>query len=345
MNGNSTIARKKALNGQVVEQDREAEAEPEFEHAGDDRVEEGVEHREPEHRVVPQPGEVLEADEDARAPDLGIGEAQPDAEAERIGQEQDQERRRRQHEPEADPVAIVLEPGPGPPGGAAAAWFARPAIVATLLILSSNGEARGAAACEPSPYAAKPLLRWGERGGRASRLRPWRPPGSPRRSWLAPPCRRACRRAGSRPRSSLGAGGEPDHRKDLPDLGLRPLPSRALGVTHAGGRTPELDATVRLLHKRRRCHEAGADKVARAGREVRGAPLSARPARLRQLPRWRDDAAGRPARRPAAAAAARAMWQNRGPRGKNALHSEQWLTCRRSDPAPRHGLACYHARP
>ena len=35
---------------------------------------------------------------------------------------------------------------------------------------------------------------------------------------------------------------------------------------------------------------------------------------------------------------ARAMWQNCGPLGTDALHSGQRLTCRLSDPAARHGL-------
>ena len=96
----------------LVEQEREIEPDREFDDARDDRVEQRVEHREPEHRVVPQPFVVLEADELAAAADAGVGERHPDAEAERIGEEQDQERRRRQHEPDAEPVAVDLQPLP-----------------------------------------------------------------------------------------------------------------------------------------------------------------------------------------------------------------------------------------
>ena len=52
---------------------------------------------------------VLEADEDARPADPRVGEAEPDAETQRIGQEAEQEDRRRQHEQEAERVAAVVE--------------------------------------------------------------------------------------------------------------------------------------------------------------------------------------------------------------------------------------------
>ena len=96
----------------LVEQQREIKPDREFDGAGDDRVEQRVEHREPERRVVPQPFVVFEPDEYAGAADARVGERQPDAEAERIGQKQDQERRRRQHEPERQPVAVGLQPLP-----------------------------------------------------------------------------------------------------------------------------------------------------------------------------------------------------------------------------------------
>src|SRR5262249_17128268 len=46
------------------------------------------------------------------AADGGMGEREPDAEPERIGEKQQQKRRRRQHEPKAEPVAVHLEPIP-----------------------------------------------------------------------------------------------------------------------------------------------------------------------------------------------------------------------------------------
>ena len=93
----------------LVEQEREIEPDREFEHAGDAGIEQRVEHREQEHRVVRQPLVVLEPDEDAGPADARVGERQPDAEPERIGEKQNQERRRRQHEPEAEPVAVDLQ--------------------------------------------------------------------------------------------------------------------------------------------------------------------------------------------------------------------------------------------
>ncbi len=95
-----------------VQQQRQIKPDREFDGAGDDRVEQRVEHREPEDRIVPQPLVVLEADENAGAADAFVGETHPDAEAQRIGQEQDQERRRRQHEPQRHPVAVGLAAAP-----------------------------------------------------------------------------------------------------------------------------------------------------------------------------------------------------------------------------------------
>ena len=44
------------------------------------------------------------------AADLGVGEAEPDAEAERIGEEAEQEDRRRQHEQEPEAVPALGDP-------------------------------------------------------------------------------------------------------------------------------------------------------------------------------------------------------------------------------------------
>ena len=72
----------------LVEQQREPQAEHELDDARDDRIEERVEEREARDRVAPQVLEILEADPYAAAADLGVGEPEPRAEAERIGEEQ-----------------------------------------------------------------------------------------------------------------------------------------------------------------------------------------------------------------------------------------------------------------
>src|SRR4029077_8478481 len=84
----------------------------EFDGARDDGVEQRVENREPENRVIPEPLVILKADETAAATDPLIGEAHPDTEAEGIGEEQDEECRGRQHEPKRQEIAVVLEPRP-----------------------------------------------------------------------------------------------------------------------------------------------------------------------------------------------------------------------------------------
>ena len=89
----------------LVEEQRQPEAEREFQDRGDDRVEQRVEDRQPEDGVVPEILVVLEADEDAGPADARVGEAEPDAEAERIGEEDEQQRRRRQHEQKAEEAA------------------------------------------------------------------------------------------------------------------------------------------------------------------------------------------------------------------------------------------------
>ena len=112
MNGNSTIARRKRLERQVlVQQQREPEAEAELDDARDDRIEDRVEQREPRDFVAPEELVVLESDPFAAAADLRVGEAEPGAEAERIREEQQQQHRRRQQEQEAEGVAVVLERG------------------------------------------------------------------------------------------------------------------------------------------------------------------------------------------------------------------------------------------
>ena len=101
---------KEALEADVaVEEQREPEAKRELDDARHHRVEDGVEEREARDRIVPEELVVLEADPRAGAPDLGVGEAEPEAEPERIGQEDDQQQCRWQHEQHAQRIAIVLQ--------------------------------------------------------------------------------------------------------------------------------------------------------------------------------------------------------------------------------------------
>ena len=108
MNGISTKARIMRLERQLlVEQNRQVQADRELDDAGDDRVEQREEHRRLELAVADDPLVVLQADELARRADLGVGERQPDAQAERVDEEQQQERRRRQHEQQPEEVLVV----------------------------------------------------------------------------------------------------------------------------------------------------------------------------------------------------------------------------------------------
>ena len=77
--------------------------------AGNGGVENCVEKRLPGHAIGDQVAEVFQSDPFAGPADLGIGEAQPGAEPERIGQEKQQQQGRRQHEGPAQCIAIVLE--------------------------------------------------------------------------------------------------------------------------------------------------------------------------------------------------------------------------------------------
>jgi hypothetical protein len=95
----------------LVEQQGQPQAQHEFQDRGDDGVENGVEHRQPEHAVVEQEAIVLEADEVASPADARIGEAEPDAEPQRIGEKAQQEHARRQHEQECQRSPAVVQPG------------------------------------------------------------------------------------------------------------------------------------------------------------------------------------------------------------------------------------------
>ena len=74
----------------AVQQQREPQAEHELQDAGDDRVDKRVEQRQQRHRVLDQKRVVLPADPDTVTADLRVGEAEPGAEAEWIGEEHQQ---------------------------------------------------------------------------------------------------------------------------------------------------------------------------------------------------------------------------------------------------------------
>ena len=65
--------------------------------------------REPRDRVAPQEPEIIESDEDAPAPDLRVGETEPSAEAERVGEENEQHDGGRQQKQQAERVAAVVQ--------------------------------------------------------------------------------------------------------------------------------------------------------------------------------------------------------------------------------------------
>ncbi len=99
----------------VVEQQRQPEAEREFSEGGDGGVEHAVEHRVPPQWIGQQILEILQPDKDAAAADRGVGEGEPDAEPERIGQEHQQQpdRRRQAH---GDQERLVVEQPHQPAG-------------------------------------------------------------------------------------------------------------------------------------------------------------------------------------------------------------------------------------
>ena len=95
----------------LVEQQREPQAEHELGHARDYRVKKRIEHGQAEYAVGHQELVVLDADPFANATYLGIREAQPDPETQRVSQEEKQQRSRGQHEQQPEDVAVVEEAG------------------------------------------------------------------------------------------------------------------------------------------------------------------------------------------------------------------------------------------
>ena len=122
-----------------------------------------VEDREPEQAVVPQRLVVLEADEHAGPADARIGEAEPDAEPERIGEKDEQKDRRRQHEQQADDSLCSASSGQRrlAPCSAAAAERADACVIGMSSVCS--GKCRAARIAPPrigsdAVVAVGPLL-------------------------------------------------------------------------------------------------------------------------------------------------------------------------------------------
>ena len=86
----------------LVENERQPQAEAEFQDRSDERVEKGVENRHPEDGIARKRLVIFQPDEDAVPADRRVGKAEPDAKAERIGQKAQQKHRGRQHEEQAD---------------------------------------------------------------------------------------------------------------------------------------------------------------------------------------------------------------------------------------------------
>ena len=74
----------------AVQQQGQPEAERELDDARDRRIENRVEEHEPRDGIAPNKFEVLEPDEFAAASYLCVGETEPRAEAQRIGEERHQ---------------------------------------------------------------------------------------------------------------------------------------------------------------------------------------------------------------------------------------------------------------
>ena len=109
------MARTEGLEGDVlVEQQGEPEAEAELTDGGEGGVEQRVGYREPEDAVVKEAFEVFEPDEVSGAADLGVGEGEPDSEAERVGEEDDEDGDGREEAEDGEEAAVVEqadEPG------------------------------------------------------------------------------------------------------------------------------------------------------------------------------------------------------------------------------------------
>src|SRR4029079_5422642 len=115
---------------------------------GHGRVEQRVEDREPEYRIVPEVFVVFGPHKDAAPSEPRVGEREPDAEAERIGEEQNEERRGRQHEPRAEPLLVGLEAIPRGYG----VWrLASPAVVESdgHCVTGAKEKAGGRRSCLP----------------------------------------------------------------------------------------------------------------------------------------------------------------------------------------------------
>ena len=177
----------------LVEHQRQPQAQRELSDGGQDRVEQGVEHGQAEHRVGEQPDVVVEPDELARTADGGVGEGEPDAQAQGVGEEQDQDAQGGQQAQE-DQERLAVE-RPREPADARA-WGCRSVSAVAAMPASGQPSGREAAGRNAGGLGRASGLvvalgaalgfRRGLLGRRLARRRP-RPPSGRRRSRPAPP--------------------------------------------------------------------------------------------------------------------------------------------------------------
>ncbi len=95
----------------VVQQQRQPETEREFSEGGDGGIEHAVEHRAPPQRVGQQILEIFQSDKDPAPADRRIGERQPDAQPERIGEEHRKQADRGRQANDDQERLVVEQPG------------------------------------------------------------------------------------------------------------------------------------------------------------------------------------------------------------------------------------------
>ncbi len=102
-----------------VEQERQPHPQRQLEEGGPERVEAGVPECGPEDRVVPRLDEIVQADEDPDIAHAGVGQREPHAHHERIGDEQAEEDDRRGEQDEREQPLVFEDARPSRrPGGA-----------------------------------------------------------------------------------------------------------------------------------------------------------------------------------------------------------------------------------
>ncbi|MEY3488704.1 MAG: hypothetical protein RL655_272 [Pseudomonadota bacterium] len=92
----------------LVEQNGQPQAQKKLQHAGHKGVEQCVEEGQTRDVVAPKEDVVFQSHPFASPPHLGVGKAQPDTQAQGIGEKEQQQDGRGQHEQQAQGVATVL---------------------------------------------------------------------------------------------------------------------------------------------------------------------------------------------------------------------------------------------